>query len=412
MASVVAVVTTQCFLRKSAEIATPDEVSLATNAANLAGSAIGWAVPLPLRTTRGGGVVTATTNTVLGPTSGIETNDGTNAMQWISPPIDAAVTISGTVTFNLWMGESATTANVGAQCVVERIDNTGAIASTVTNSEKAIELPKTSAIAAQNWTATPTSTAFSKGDRIRIRVAGNDGGGTMASGATFALDYAGTGAAADGDSYVTFNETFGFLTTDPSTQNLYLSDAVETSAATKRQLWQDRGSGVTTAVRNTVAGWAAPTAWTITGGGAAVQWRTPTLTAATLVSPVLVNVRALVSSAAANTSIRAQLWRVTTAGGQVLIGGTTHPTALTITEAVYAFYVAGTDTALLDGERLDLYFYVDDSSAAASASGQTATIEFAGAAGATGDSFVTLGQTLLSWPGPYPFLNMAPRLPG
>jgi hypothetical protein len=399
LASVVHVVTTQCFLRKSSEIATPDRCSLANNVAKLDGTASAWAAPLPLRTTRGGGVVaSASTATVTGATSGVEVTDGTNPLQWISPPIDQDVTISGTVTFNLWMGESATTANAGAQCVVERISNLGTILSTVVNSEKAVEMPKASSIAAQNWTASPTSTAFKKGDRIRIRVAGNDAGGTMASGNTFLLDYAGTSAAADGDSYVTFNETFGFLTTDPATTTAYPTDTasdIPVGGATKKEMWLARGGGVATAVTNTAAGWNTAIIVTTVAAGATLNWYTRPLEAFLLQSPILVNLRGLESSLSANATLAGEI-QVANTGGTVVTqyGLTNYPVELGTSEGAVAFYIAGPDVAVSSGQRIQLRVYLQTPSDVAMASGFTGTFFYAGAAGATGDSFVTFGQVL------------------
>ena len=157
-----------------------------------------------LSLTRGGGVVSSdATATVLGPTAGVQVKLGTVVACWISPPL-AAVTIAGTVTFNLWGLESANQANTGFDVLVQRLDNAGAVQSTISRSERGIEL--TTSALVNLWTATPTSTGLSNGDRIKVTVFGNDAGGTMASGRTFTLTYNGTSAAANGDSYVQFFE--------------------------------------------------------------------------------------------------------------------------------------------------------------------------------------------------------------
>ena len=59
-------------------------------------------------------------------------------------------------------------------------------------------------------TLTPTSTAFSAGDRIVIRIYNDDGNGvTKVTGRNWTLDYdAGTGV--DGDTYWSFTETISF----------------------------------------------------------------------------------------------------------------------------------------------------------------------------------------------------------
>jgi hypothetical protein len=409
--------TTTLFFRGTADRTTPDRFSLATNAANLAGTAIGWNEPKPLGTTRSSGVTPASVTTVTGPTSGLEISAGSD---WISPPIDAGVIISGTTTFNLWMGESATAANAGAQCVIERIDKTGAIVSTITNSEKGVELPKTSAIAAQNWTATPTSTNMLKGDRIRIRVACNDAGGTMVSANTVTFDYGGTTGAADGDSFVTFNETFGFLTTDPTTTPIYpttsASDADPGGGTVDTyEAWTTRGSGSTNAVTNTVAGWTVPIQVTTSAGGNFIEWFTKPLTAFTLAAPVLANVHGL-RTGVGNLAVRAEVAVCATDGTSPTVwGGTTYPVVPLTTDTTQQFYVAGDDVAVSAGQRLRLRFYIDDLPNAAMTTGITMTLTYAGTSGgAAGDTFLTFGQTLTEYTAAAtgtPILVMAPPGP-
>jgi hypothetical protein len=157
-----------------------------------------------LKTARDTVSQSAGTSTVTGPTSGVSITNVAPHSWWYRVN---AVTISGAITKNVWMSESNMSANVGAQVIIDRCDGSGTFISTVENSEKGTELPATTR-AAQNWaTGTVTSTTFADGDYIRVRVYGNDGGGTMATGYTFDLSTGGTTAAADGDSYVTFTET-------------------------------------------------------------------------------------------------------------------------------------------------------------------------------------------------------------
>jgi hypothetical protein len=54
-----------------------------------------------------------------------------------------------------------------------------------------------------------TGQTLNRGDRLRIRVFGDDAG-TMGAAFTFNASFNGTSAAADGDTYVTFTETFSF----------------------------------------------------------------------------------------------------------------------------------------------------------------------------------------------------------
>lgn len=217
---------TQLFFRAEVRT-TPTFFSTGNNDAPIGtgpwGATIGWN-NYWLDTSRGSGNNNAQRASVASNTTGIEFPGTTGEIvpaAYISAPLDQDVTIAGTITFNLWMGENTTSVNAGAMCVIERITSTGAIGATVASSAKGTELPKISSIAAQNWTVDATDTAFLKGDRIRIRVLMKNVGtmGTDATGCQFSCS--GTTAAAQGDSYVTFTETFGFLTTDPTFDTTY-----------------------------------------------------------------------------------------------------------------------------------------------------------------------------------------------
>lgn len=161
--------------------------------------------PKLLQLTHGSGIaISANTATVAGPTAGVQLNDvNNNPMSFLSNPLNG-VTISGTITFNLWGSESNMSANVGFDALVERCDGSGNVISTIARSEFGSELAVTTR-AVNNWTAAPTSTTLNQGDTIRVTVFGNDVG-TMASGFSFNLGFSGTTDAVDGDSYVQFTE--------------------------------------------------------------------------------------------------------------------------------------------------------------------------------------------------------------
>lgn len=179
------------------------EISLGTNNTNKAGAAVAWRARVAMPFAETTAAVTATVASVTGPTNGLETGAPVN--EWISQPLAQAVTISGTITFNICARESNAMANGGVGVVVQRVNNVGAVVSTIVDSVQGTELGTTNA--RRTWTATPTSTAMQKGDRFRIRVYFDDAGGTMASGYTFTLSYDGTSAAL-ADSNVDFTETF------------------------------------------------------------------------------------------------------------------------------------------------------------------------------------------------------------
>jgi hypothetical protein len=175
---------------------------------------------------RGVGNVGKTAVTVAGPTAGIEIRQNTspgNKERYITPPLDRDVTISGTVTFNLW-GSVTADANCGFRV---RIDSQADAPSTtwLVNSDSGLELTTTPA--AQNWSGgVVNSISYQKGDRLDVVVLIDDEGGSMVSGQTATLDRGAASAGVQGDSWIEFSETFGFQDVDavPSGDVRYLSN--------------------------------------------------------------------------------------------------------------------------------------------------------------------------------------------
>ena len=173
--------------------------------------------------TQGSAKVTAVISTVAGAISGqfwpstnaahilTKTAGGTPTV-WISAPLSSGVTVSGTITPNLWGLESANQCNCGARYEVLRWDVSvgGIVSSLGISSDGGLSEWSTNAAARTAPTLTPTSTAFNAGDRIVILIYNDDGNGvTEANGRNWTLDYdAGTGV--DGDTYLSFTETISF----------------------------------------------------------------------------------------------------------------------------------------------------------------------------------------------------------
>ena len=353
-----------------------------------------------LSPSRGSGVLSVNSSTVAGPTAGIVFNDSGLPL-FVSDPIDADVTISGTVTFNLRMSETNMAANAGAQCIVYWLKADGTLA-LIINSEQGTELSTSEA--ARNWTATPTSSAMKKGDRLVVILAANDVG-TMASGYFVDCWYNGTAAGASGDAYVTFTENFAFQTAAPAGSQIFPTDTASTvaTASVDREAWTSRGAGVQTDVTNTAAGPTAPIQVTDTAGGTVVDWFTKQLTAFTLSGMALVNARGLESNFAADIRITCEIAVVASDGTSPTVWGYARAAAeMGTTETAQQFYVSGLDISVSEGQRLRIRFYIDDSPTGAMASGRTATFYYAGAAGATGDSYITLGQTVTEYTPPAP----------
>lgn len=144
-----------------------------------------------------------TVTTFTGPTTGLQFQYFTNVGFYTNQL--AAVTISGTVTFNLWGRESGMNANSTLRVKVERCDSSGAVLSTVVDSAFGTELG--TSYSANNWTATPTSTTLTNGDRLRFIFYVKDATGvTMGNGFTCNVQYNNT-VANSADTWVQFNET-------------------------------------------------------------------------------------------------------------------------------------------------------------------------------------------------------------
>lgn len=155
---------------------------------------------------RGRAAVTTTTNTTASGTNiTITATAGGQALSWFSEPLTNAVTISGTITPNIRCRESANAVNAGIALLIERTSNAGTVQSTV-SARAVIGAEAGTAEAARTAARTPTSTAFSAGDRIKLTLSVINVG-TMGAG-TFNTYHDGPAAGASGDSYVTFTEDF------------------------------------------------------------------------------------------------------------------------------------------------------------------------------------------------------------
>jgi hypothetical protein len=175
--------------------------------ANLDGLNISW-VAFVISTTAGSGQVASSTATVAGATNGVEVQPSTNYAEWLTSPLAADVTISGSITWNLWASESSMSANVAINGILEVIDGATGTITLIDKTARTTELG--TSLAAVNFSETPASgVACKKGDRLRARVFGDDAG-TMASGFTFAFNYNGGLAADTGGSLLTLTEDLTF----------------------------------------------------------------------------------------------------------------------------------------------------------------------------------------------------------
>ena len=224
VAKVVAVIATQLFL-----LDTVASTHLGTDSftANGTGSNVGW-VSKALGTSRGSGVV-ASSNvaTVTGAVTPVQI--GGVSAEWISPPVAADVTISASITLNLWAAESNMSADVALQFCIDIIranTTTTRNSNTIQNiipaegalTELAVTTRAVRAGTASGGGYTPQT--LNRGDRIRVRVITFT---SQVTGFTWNLGYNGATAAADGDTYVTFTENFSFESA-PAGSVLYLTN--------------------------------------------------------------------------------------------------------------------------------------------------------------------------------------------
>jgi len=365
----------------------------ANNDANLRGTAQTWN-PLALATAAGAAANnTVATATVAGPTAGVEVRVGTpGGAVWYSPPLAAAVTISGSITWNIWGFESSASANVAINGRLEVIDGATGVITLIDATARTIEMPTING--AINFAETPAAgVACKKGDRLRVRIYGDDAG-TMATGFSFVMAYNGPTAAANGDSWFQLTENLTFAA-EPAGTQIFPTDTASavSTASVDREAWTSRGGGVQTDVVNSVTGWTAPVQFTDTAGGTVVDWFTRPLTAFTLGGAVRVNVRCAASFG--SISIRCEAAVVNGDGTSPVVWASGGPgLALAASEAASSFMVAGTDTAVTNGQRLRIRFSIDDVNNIAMTSGQTGTLYYAGAASATGDTYLTFTQAL------------------
>jgi hypothetical protein len=393
---------TQIFFRALATATgDPPQYGSGDNRAKLDTNTSGWRVAY-LSTSRGAAANGFQTNTAAGPTNGVEitgTTVPTLPMEWVSDPLDADVTISGSITWNLRALEAAMAANVAINARLEVIDGATGALTLIDQTANATELG--TAEAAANFNETPAAgVACKRGDRLRCRVFGDDGGGNMASGNTFTFFANGPTGGASGDSYFTLTEDLTFVS-EPAGSTVYLTDVASdvSTASVDREAWTDRDDGMVTDVTNTAAGWTAPIQVTDTAGGTVVDWFTPQLNAITLGGAARCNIRGLHSSSSANAGFRVEVARVDTNGGNATVwavGQHWFPTSSS--DTAFSFLVAGDDLAIADTDRLRIRVYIDDNSRLAMASGHTLTLDYgATSGGVAGDTFLTFTQSLTEY---------------
>src|SRR4029077_4725445 len=348
-----------------------------TSDAKLDGTSSFWS-SLSLATARGFGASSLTAATVAGPTNGIEVLSGAVPAEWITLPLSADFTISGTITANIWSAEATMNDNVAVNVVIEKIDGTTGTLTQIAKSARIIEVAVTT-LAADNFTVTPTSTLCKKGDRLRLRIFADDAG-TMGSGGTLTVSVGSPTASASGDSWIQFTENLTFLTSVPAGSTYYLTDTAATinpGGAVEKVAAKTRGGGSVNAVTNTAAGPTAGIQITASAGGTALEWYTPPLEAVTIGGMATLNVRASESNASANSSLSCEIAIVATDGSGASAWAKGYLKAdpangergeISTPDPLASSFLAGPDTAVSAGQRLRFRLFVDDCGTAALAS--------------------------------------------
>jgi hypothetical protein len=295
-------------------------------------------------------------------------------------------------------------ANVAINVVIDivRSDSSNTIVQIVKSTRVTEEASGT--IVAANFTTGMTSGSYTaqtlnRGDRIRIRVFGDDAG-AMVTGFTFTVSF---GLGGTSLSYVTFTEDITFESA-PAGTVVYLTDTASdvATASVDREAWTSRGSGVVDDVTNTAAGWTSPIQVTDTAGGSVVDWFTKQLQAVTLTGLAQANIRALESAATANASIRCEIARVESDASSPTVWASWCMSAnnarigeLNTSETAETINISGDDLVITDGQRLRIRLYIDDMPTTALAASQTVTTYYnATSGGASGDSYITFPVTL------------------
>ncbi len=347
----------------------------------------------------GTGLGTAfSTTSVLGPTTGL-----INTIVFFTPPLAADVTISGTVTYNMCALESSMSANAVIGAALYRVDEQGAL--TVLSALSFFTTELNTSLRKDTWTATPTSTNMKNGDRIMLAICFDDAPATtMASGFTLTLRTGGS-LANVADSNVQFTETLSFYKTEPAGTSFYMNDTASDLGGIVKELATTAGAVSGTAIHTTLTG---PLTfpgdqWTISAGGADIEWTTPALDAFTLAGPVRVNITRS-SGISINTFNSpfcltvCELAILDNDGTNAVVWARGFATDDAQAGTTWSEYITGPSTSVAAGKRLRLRIFCDDFLASIGTgggnqvSGTNRTIRYGNASGA--EAVLTFVETI------------------
>lgn len=370
------------------------------------------------RTVKGFGIRNSTAASVTGPAKLVST--GLN----ISDPIATAITISGTVTFNIWAQEANMSANATLLVALMKLDRFGTLTLISEHSFGTELVIGVSTVC--NWTAAPTSTDFEVGDHICAVIGFTDATSlTMGAGFNLTLSKAGTTDAADGDTWIQFTENISFIPEGrPGGTVLHLTDRDETGVGSgsmvPKLLSPTRDNAISSAVRDTVAGpLSAPLQWTEdTTSDVPIQWFSKPLRAFTLSGLIGLRLPHLVpgesfpyDSAVCvfgefaicdNSGLNPVIWCSQVIGVPNLDdtgAGLETESAVNDTNALYGriVYMCGPDVSVTDGQRFRVRAYIcenwSDNSTCPMESGWTAQLNYGNPGGfKQSDGYVIFSQ--------------------
>lgn len=308
--------------------------------------------------------------------------------------VTAPVTISGTITFNLWINRAATA--LGRLRVrLWKLSAGGTnIETPIGTFDPSVDLA--SGTAAVNFTGTPTAFTLGVDERVVMRVYVTPVGGSFGTG-TILFDY-NTNVGLNGDSWISFTET---IASRPDVTRLFLRRTnVNAIGNFLDALDAKGGSAFTTAVVNTAAG-GTLIQWTRTAGGTVFElisgrvrgpgftWDANTI-ALIANNPLLFGIYVKTSNNLSNAALQLKIYRRRNGTDLLVYTGPTG-TKLTTTSVAQATQ-GGTlaqQTDFLEDDRVVIRPYLTNSGTMAG--GFTATIEYDGNVDAAGNGNSAVG---------------------
>lgn len=318
-------------------------------------------------------------------------------------PVDSGVIASVDVRFRKFASPGD---SVG--CTLQRDDGTGQPDGVVLDTSTTVAGSSLSALFATTNFAFSGTTPVVAGTRywlVFARTGAPDGVNFYAMGGTNGVIYdswhsrkaSGTWNSQRGNTYLGFEAN---MTHESTT--LFLTDSAAAidpggGAVDSKEAWTSRGAGAVTKQTNDANGPTAPIQATNTLGGNTLEWYTRALQAFTLGGLVEVNLRARETVATTNATIRCEVAVVNNDGsGAVIWGAANDGIELGTAEAAMTFNIAGDAIAVTEGQRLRIRIFFDDMSGQGMANAGNLELFYAGTSGgASGDTFLKLGQTLM-----------------